>query len=172
MKAIILIVDDDKSIREALARALGSIGYETLLAANGNEAIEIFQKHRPDLVLLDLNMPVKNGWDTFENISTQHPLTPVIIITGRPGQLEMAVAARVGALLEKPLDVPLLLNTVQQMLDEPLSQRLSRLACGIPGILYYGADDPGQGATDELDLTELRAVRKKQMDDLRSFYGN
>jgi len=56
-------------------------------------------------------MPVKNGWDTFEQLTREHPLIPVIIATARPNQLFTAINAGVGALLEKPMDIPMLLRT-------------------------------------------------------------
>ena len=171
MKQTVLIVDDEQSIREALAKALRAVGYETLVASDGNEAIAIFQQQQPALILLDLNMPVKNGWDTFEAITTLHPLTPVIIITGRPGQVEMAAAARVGSLMEKPLDVSLLMETVHRLINEPLLQRLSRLAYGSPATLCHGAEPIGDHEPEHVDLLKLRQLRKRQLDELRLHGG-
>lgn len=172
MKKTVLIIDDEQSIREALAKALRAVGYETLLAANGNEGVAIFERHRPDLILLDLNMPVKNGWDTFEAITTQYPLTPVIIITGRPGQLELAAAARVGALMEKPLDVSVLMETVRRLIDEPLSERLSRLAYGSPPTICCGTEYSGELGQESVELSRLRQLRKQQLDALRLHGGS
>jgi DNA-binding response OmpR family regulator len=79
-------------------------------------------------VLLDLNMPVKGGWDTFERLTSEDPLLAVIIITARPNQLFTALGAGVGALLEKPLDFPMLLKTVSALLAESAEARLARVA--------------------------------------------
>ena len=79
-------------------------------------------------MLLDLNMPVKNGWDTFEQLTREHPILPIIIITARPNQLFTAVSAGAGALLEKPMDIPTLLRAMESLLAEPADQRLARLA--------------------------------------------
>ena len=79
-------------------------------------------------MLLDLNMPVKNGWDTFEQLTPEHPLIPIIIITARPNQLFTALGAGAGALLEKPMDIPTLLRTMKKLLVESAEQRLARLA--------------------------------------------
>jgi len=78
-------------------------------------------------VLLDLNMPVKNGWDTFEQLTREHPLIPIIIATARPNQLFTALSAGVGALLEKPMDIPTLLQAMAKLLVETAEQRLARL---------------------------------------------
>ena len=128
MKKTILIVDDDAPIRESLRKVLQAEGYEVVLAADGLEALNRFDPERVDLLLLDLNMPGKSGWDVFERFTFINPLLPIIIITGRDNQCELAVAAGVGALMEKPLDVPFLLRTMTDLLAEPAEARLRRLA--------------------------------------------
>jgi len=172
MKDKVLIVDDEPNIRGSLAKALRGAGYEPIEAADGSEACIRYAEHEPDLVLLDLNMPVRNGWETFETISTLHPLIPVIIITGRPGQFELAAAARVGALMEKPLDVPVLLATVRRLVDEPLSSRLSRLSFQRPHTLFAGGKDAHETEDDPATMVGLLRLRKEQLDELRSRGGN
>jgi CheY-like chemotaxis protein len=127
-KPTILLVDDDASVRAMVGRVLAGEGYLVLSAANGAEALGIAEASRVDLVLLDLNMPVQGGWDTFEKLAAQFPLLPVIIITARANQLFTALGAGVGALLEKPLDFPELLKTVSALLTEPTETRQARLA--------------------------------------------
>jgi DNA-binding response OmpR family regulator len=73
-------------------------------------------------------MPVKNGWDTFQQLTFEHPLIPIIIVTARPNQLFTALGAGAGALLEKPMDIPTLLRTIIKLLAESSEQRLARLA--------------------------------------------
>ncbi|HAO80674.1 MAG TPA: hypothetical protein DCQ92_17220, partial [Verrucomicrobia subdivision 3 bacterium] len=63
----------------------------------------------------------------FERLSAEHPLVPVIIATARPNQLFTALGAGVGALLEKPLDIPHLLTTIRRLLEESSEARLRRL---------------------------------------------
>ncbi len=132
----ILVVDDDSSVREMLARVLIGEGYLVCAAADGMAALEIAAATKVDLVLLDLNMPGKSGWDTFERLTAQNALLPVIIVTARANQLFTAVGAGVGALLEKPLHFPKLLQAVQQLLAEPAASRLARMA-GSPVGLHY-----------------------------------
>src|SRR6266496_2292086 len=62
----ILLVDDDPTVRDSLNAVLQSEGYWVIPAENGQQALDLANKSSVDLVLLDLNMPVKNGWDTFE----------------------------------------------------------------------------------------------------------
>jgi CheY-like chemotaxis protein len=126
-KSKILLADDDEEVLAALSAALASEGYEVVVAKNGREAIEHFREGQADVALLDLNMPVKGGWEAFERLTTINPLLQVIIITARPDQYTLAAAAGVAAIMEKPLDLPLLLRTIDQLLLEPVEQRLSRL---------------------------------------------
>jgi CheY-like chemotaxis protein len=127
-KKTILLVDDDPSVREMVGRVLVGAGYLVLSAANGPEALGIAATADIDLVLLDLNMPGQSGWDTFERLTSEHPLLAVIIITARSQQLFTAVNAGVGALLEKPLNFPKLLKTMRELLAESPEIRLARLA--------------------------------------------
>jgi CheY-like chemotaxis protein len=131
-----MMVDDDPAIRKILLRLLTEEGYSVLPAANGLEAIEFASLTRFDLVLLDLNMPQKNGWETFEQLAEQDPLLPIIVITARSNQLFPALAAGVGALLEKPLDFDRLFETIHRLLREPNEVRLARHA-GRPSTFSY-----------------------------------
>ena len=128
MKHRLLLVDDDPGVRRMLLRVLEEEGYAVVPAANGVEAVELASGRVPDLVLLDLNLPVQNGWDTFERLTTQHPLLPIVIITARPNQIFPALAAGAGALMEKPLDLPKLLRTIRDLLAEPAASQLARVA--------------------------------------------
>src|SRR6266853_2256149 len=96
-------------------------------AENGQQALELASRLPVDLALLDLNMPVKNGWDTFEQLTREHPFIPIIIATARPNQLFTAMNAGVGALLEKPMEIRTLLWTMEKLLAETAEQRLARL---------------------------------------------
>ena len=123
----ILLVDDEPTVRDSLYDVLVAEGYVVLPAENGQQALDMANQLAVDLVLLDLNMPIKNGWDTFEQLTREHPILPVIIITARPNQVFTAVSAGAGALLEKPMDIPTLLQAMKQLLAESVEQRLARL---------------------------------------------
>ena len=125
----VLVADDDASVRESLRKVLEEADYEVVLATDGQEALARFEEANVDLLLLDVGMPIKSGWDAFERISNQNPLLPIIVITGQPDQYDTALAAGVGALMEKPLDVPRLLETMTELLAERKEARLRRL-CG------------------------------------------
>jgi DNA-binding response OmpR family regulator len=123
MSTKILVVDDEQTIRESLAKILRAEGYEIVLAENGQEAIEKLVQESFNLLLLDLGLPVKDGWDIVIGVAQVNPLLPVIIITGRWNQRELAEKMGADALLDKPLDVPCLLQTIRELTNESKEQR-------------------------------------------------
>jgi CheY-like chemotaxis protein len=125
----ILLVDDDASVRETLGHVLEGENYAVTLAKTGREAAAKFFADLPDLVLLDLTMPDRDGWDVFGLLHQTHPLVPVIVITAQSQQYKRALENGVDALMEKPLDIPLLLETIQSYLAESETERVHRLAC-------------------------------------------
>jgi DNA-binding response OmpR family regulator len=130
MKETLLVVDDDPSVRESLERVLASSGYHVILAADGKQAQRKLDNPEIDLLILDLNMPHRDGWDVLEDASIRHPLLPVIIITGMMDQLATTLIPGVGALMEKPIDAPLLLKRIELLLEEPTEARLRRRITG------------------------------------------
>ena len=135
----ILLVDDDPTVRDSLNDVLVAEGYFVVPAENGQQALDLANESPVDLVLLDLNMPVKNGWDTFEHLTHEHPLIPIIIATARPNQLFTALGSGAGALVEKPMDIPTLLRTMEKLLAESAEQRLARLVGQNPEFHYEPA---------------------------------
>jgi DNA-binding NtrC family response regulator len=119
MKFNILVVDDEKNIREGLREALVLDGYEVSLAADGKEAMETFEKGDIDLAITDLKMPRLSGEELLRNISSLYPTVPVIILTGH-GTIESAVQAmRDGAydFLTKPVNLDRLSLLVRRALS-------------------------------------------------------
>lgn len=129
MKKRILVVDDDIPVRESLKKVLMEAGYEVVLASSGEEAIVRFASNHIDLMILDLGLPFKDGWDVFEEVTRKNPYIPIVVITGLANQYDVSVAAGVDALLEKPIEAPVLLAVVEKTLAEPKENRLRRL-CG------------------------------------------
>ena len=72
-------------------------------------------------------MPGKDGWHAFDLMEKFQPLVPVIVITARSNQFDRARAAGIDALMEKPLELPLLLRTIRELLAETQSERVARL---------------------------------------------
>ena len=114
MRTGVLVVDDDDAIREIIAEVLRDEGYLVVCAANGEQAlVELNKGHHPDLVLLDLMMPVMSGWELLEHIQEAHELSriPVVVVSAMnaPGVREH---------LAKPIDLNRLLDTVGRLTSE------------------------------------------------------
>jgi DNA-binding NtrC family response regulator len=119
MKLCILVVDDEKNIRDGLARALELDGYEILTAGDGREAQELLSRRRIDLVLTDLKMPKVSGEELIKHIAGSLPNLPVIVLTGH-GTVENAVVAmRNGAydFVTKPVNLDRLSLLVRRALQ-------------------------------------------------------
>jgi DNA-binding response OmpR family regulator len=115
----VLLVDDEAPIREALERVLTLEHYEVVCASNGQSALETAYEGEIDLVLLDLNISDGDGWEICRRLTDRQPVLPVIIITARPDQSAMLADSKARAIMEKPLDLPLLLSMVSQYLLVP-----------------------------------------------------
>jgi DNA-binding response OmpR family regulator len=124
----ILLADDDPAIRQTLGQVLALEQYNVIFAATGRETAAKFISCLPDLVLLDLNMPDRDGWDAFQLMNGTHPAVPVIVITARPHQQERAAEAGVALLMEKPLDIPALLNAIRGLVEKPGEKPATGLA--------------------------------------------
>jgi two-component system response regulator VicR len=127
MKKKILLADDDPGVRSTLRRVLETENYDVVTSGTGRETGAKFIEELPDLVLLDLSMPDRDGWEVFELINSTHPLVPVIIITAKPHQYNHAADLGVDAIMEKPLDLDCLLKTIATFLAESEDQRVHRL---------------------------------------------
>jgi len=128
MKAKLLIVDDERNIREGLQKALSTDGYEVELAADGREAMEKIEEGDIDLIITDLKMPNISGDELMKAALEQYPYLPVIILTGH-GTIENAVEAmRNGAYdyITKPLNIDKLSLIVKRALENSSLKRQNR----------------------------------------------
>lgn len=119
MKFNILIIDDEKNIREGLADSLEMEGYNTILAADGKEGLQYISKGDVDLVITDLRMPEVSGEEVLAKVTAETPGVPVIVLTGH-GSIDSAVnAMRDGAydFLTKPLSLDRLTLIVKRALE-------------------------------------------------------
>lgn len=120
MKRSILICDDEKNIRSGLAMAMELEGYESVQAADGQEAWEKINKMGVDLVITDIRMPKMSGDDLLKKIIGAYPRMPVIILTGH-GTIETAVEAMRGGAVDfftKPVDLDRLSLVVKKALSD------------------------------------------------------
>ena len=117
--ATVLVVDDDPFIRATTGTILRSRGFKILQAGNGLEGLDMFRVHSPDLLIVDLKMPVMNGLELLSRLSDATPRTPVLVISGAGGLDEAIDALRLGAwdYLVKPIVAPTVLHAVDKALE-------------------------------------------------------
>jgi DNA-binding response OmpR family regulator len=136
MKPKLLVVDDDHSVRESLTKLLEAEQYEVYAARDAVEAMDHFNSKPMDLVVLDINLGVDNGWKVFETMTIKNPFVPTIVITAEWGQREQAVTLGVEGLIEKPIDVPAFLKMIRELLAETTEAKLKRI-CGNDAYSRY-----------------------------------
>jgi two-component system, chemotaxis family, chemotaxis protein CheY len=113
----ILIVDDDESIRQFIEMALADRGYEIVTAEHGRAALERIAAHPPDLILLDMRMPVMDGWAfarAYQKTPGEH--APVVVLTAARDAEEYATQIVADAYLPKPFDLKSLHEVVTELL--------------------------------------------------------
>ncbi|WEK29393.1 MAG: SpoIIE family protein phosphatase [Candidatus Pseudomonas phytovorans] len=118
--ATLLIIDDDDVVRASLAAYLEDSGFSVLQAGNGQQGLQVFEEHQPDLVICDLRMPQMGGLELIRQVSERAPQLPVIVVSGAGVMSDAVEALRLGAAdyLIKPLeDLAVLEHSVRRALD-------------------------------------------------------
>jgi DNA-binding response OmpR family regulator len=177
--ANILVVDDDQTFLQILARRLEGSGYNTILASDGTEALEILSQRSIDLVLLDIMMPKLSGLDTLKTIRAKHSMAqlPVIMVTAKDGTEDTIEAFELGAndYVTKPIDLPIIMARVKSHLrskqrsievEKPTSLPKSEDTPSLPVILTIPDSDTGT----KLLLDRYQIERKLSQHSLEKTY--
>jgi len=124
-EAKILVVEDDDDIRDSLKELLEEEGYQVDTAANGEQALNRLRGGAPQLILLDLMMPVMDGWEFQKQLreSPSFSRVPIIVISASKFSREPLNAA---AFIPKPLDAGVLLETIESFLDDVRTELAAR----------------------------------------------
>lgn len=112
---LILVVDDDTSILETVTSILALEGYAVETATNGREALEKVGRARPWLVLLDMRMPIMDGWGFAREMKARGETVPIVVMTAAQDARRWASEIGAAAYVPKPFEVPDLLATVERL---------------------------------------------------------
>lgn len=112
--AYVLFAEDDETLRTGLEAALSSEGYETCGCKDGNEALSAFAQRRPDLLILDVMMPGKSGFDVCVEVRRSDPTVPIIFLTAKTSEADVVIGLGLGAddFIPKPFRIRELLARV------------------------------------------------------------
>jgi two-component system nitrogen regulation response regulator GlnG len=127
----LLVVDDEESVRYSFRRVFGAEGVNVLTAATAAEGLALFRDQNPDAILLDLQLPDRNGLDLFREIHALDPRRPVVFITAH-GTTETAIEAMKGGAFDylvKPVDLERLSQVVERAFE---AARLMRVPAVLP----------------------------------------
>jgi two-component system cell cycle response regulator DivK len=117
----ILLVEDNDTIRDMLTRRLVKRNFQVVTAVDGQAACELAQKERPDIVLMDMHLPVLDGWEATRQLKTTDPTRdiPIIALTAdaMSGDREKALQAGCNDYETKPVDLPRLLTKIEKLLQ-------------------------------------------------------
>lgn len=165
--ASVLVVDDEAGAREAL-RMILEPEFRVLTADSGERALEIVQSEDVDVVVLDLNLPNLNGWETFERLGSIRPEVEVVIITGHGSYAEAVKALHLHAFdfVTKPFDVNQVLQIVHRAAGSSQARRDSasrRTLHALTTELREAIDRLSQAAAAKLsddERVEFERIRK------------
>jgi DNA-binding response OmpR family regulator len=153
----VLIAEDDPDTRAGLEEILRDEGYVTVSAADGREALELFEKEKPDFVCLDVMMPEVSGYDVCRRIRRTHADVPVIFLSARSEEIDKVVGLELGAddYILKPFGVREVLARIRAVTRRSLARRQE------PGTV-----EPFRMDDLEIRPAELRARRGDETIDL------
>ena len=168
VKQKVLIVDDEVSIQELIRFNLDQAGFDTEVASDGLEAIEMFESYRPDLIVLDLMLPGKDGYDVCKEIRRTSNV-PIIMLTAKETELERVLGLELGAddYMTKPFSPLELVARIKAVLRRASGQETQDENEYKVGNIFLQVDTREVKVHDEpVDLT------RKEFDLLHIFMQN
>jgi len=170
MKAKILTAEDDTNIRLGLTATLESEDYAVTAATDGAQALKLFAQEKFDLVILDVMMPKKSGYDVCREIRARDNRVPVLFLTAKGEEIDKVVGLKLGAddYMAKPFGVHELLARVEALLRRARasSQPTDSTKADLPAVLRFGAAEidrkkftaTAKGASMPLTARELKLI--------------
>ena len=116
-KPLVLIVDDEIDVVLTLRAALHQARFRTAIATDGESALRLVEEFRPDIILLDLMMPLIDGWSVIESLAGRASRPGLVVVSARTSPIDMALAYRLGAdgYITKPFTFETLTETITKV---------------------------------------------------------
>lgn len=120
----VILADDSMFQRFTLSKMVKNAGFEVIEAANGQECLDALGRDLPDLVLLDLNMPVRNGFDILETLQAQGSRVPVVVISAdiQESSKQRCLALGARGMLGKPVQEQPLIEMIRELTGQDEAQ--------------------------------------------------
>lgn len=168
--ADILVADDTRSIRTTLVILLEEAGHSVRLASDGDGALAEYRRKRPDLLLLDIMMPKKNGYQVLKQIRAEDPALPVIFLSAKGSPTDIALGLDLGSddYLPKPFDGEVLISRINAIfrrmnlmslpdMTQKSVDRFQVASCHVDGKRHVLID--AEGRETALSLREIAILR-------------
>lgn len=159
----ILLADDDPVTLESLAACLQPEGFRTLMARDGAEALELWRKHRPDLLCLDIMMPGIDGYEVCRRVRAEDAVVPVLFVSAKSEEVDVVVGLRLGAddFVRKPFGKHELIARIGVALRRAQTSQTASAGLQIGPLRIVPSELRAQRGEDSIDLTprELSILR-------------
>ena len=167
MKTKILIVEDDPHILLGLEEVLKSDGFEVAVCNRGDQAVDAVTKHRPSLIVLDVMLPGKSGYDICRQLRAKKVATPILMLTAKGQEIDKVVGLDLGAddYVTKPFGVRELLARIHAVLRRTRPSPANGAVSGAPFQIGSATIDPKTfqlkrgKAVEELTAKELKLLQ-------------
>lgn len=158
----IMVVEDDKNARRLMRTVLEQNGYSVVLAEDGQEALDVMDRIKVDLILLDLMMPVMDGFEFLDTIRTQGCDIPVMVITAKELPSDRKISFRLGTddYMVKPVDEEEMILRIKALLRRAKISNEHKLVVGTTVLDYDAYTVTSQGVTYDLPGKEFLLVFK------------
>ena len=134
MAELVMVVDDEAGVRELLADALKLAGFEAITANDGMNALTVLRSHKPDLLIVDINMPLMDGFDFIQRIRENGDNTPALMLTARGDKSDITRGLTLGAddYVTKPFGLEELILRIRAILRRSKAsvEAAQNLSCG------------------------------------------
>jgi two-component system OmpR family response regulator len=158
----ILIVDDEPGVRDLLRDAMEIAGYQTEVATNGAEALDLLRRHNADLCIVDINMPTMDGFEFLAKLREHDTQTPVLMLSARDSPVDVAKGLRFGAddYVRKPFSLEEILLRISAILRRSNAEAVDDLVLSA-GPIVMNVDTHEISVNEEpvtLSATEFRLL--------------
>ncbi len=151
----ILVADDDPITRESLEACLKPEGFEVVLAQNGAEALQLWRKHRPDLLCLDIMMPQTSGYEVCREVRQAQPEVPILFLSAKSEEIDVVVGLQLGAddFIRKPFGKHEFLARLRVAIRRSRPAAAMRRRFALRDLVVYPAELRAERKGAEIELS-------------------